>query len=62
VKARTKTIELTEYQTLRIPQDGLSENDARILYSRYADKIQIDPPSFINAFTWGLTSLGWVGY
>jgi 5-methylcytosine-specific restriction enzyme subunit McrC len=62
VKARTKTIELTEYQTLRIPQDGLSENDARILYSRYSDKIQIDPPSFINAFTWGLTSLGWVGY
>lgn len=57
-----RIIELTEYKTIRIPFDQLSEDEARIINKHYSKKINLEPATFLNDNTWGLTSLGWVGY
>lgn len=62
MSASAEVISLVEYQSKALPQDRLSEAQARTLYDLYRDRVSVEPPSFKTAQQWVLRSEGWVGH
>jgi 5-methylcytosine-specific restriction enzyme subunit McrC len=57
-----RIIKLKEYETCSLAANELSEEVAQMLDSSFGKQVDVDPPSFKNNHSWGLTSQGWVGY
>lgn len=55
-------LHLVEYQERRIPEGEFDRADALHLHAHFGDKVSVDWPTFINGFTYGLISQGWVGF
>lgn len=57
----SRLLQVTEYETLALPADALSEAAGTTLARVYGSQIQVEPPSFLNDQHWRLTARGWVG-
>ena len=58
----TKTIELEEYSPTSLPAEALPQHLGKLLWSRYGQKIQIEPPTFKTDNQWRITPQGWAGH
>lgn len=56
-----RILTLTEYETLCLPPDALTETQARHLHASYSIQVGLSLPSFKNGNQWQLTPRGWVG-
>lgn len=54
-------LNLTEYETIRLPRNALPEELGVLLWRHYGRQIEVEFPSPKNGDHWQLTSLGWVG-
>ena len=57
-----KTIELQEYIPNVLPAEALPQHVAKLLWSQYGEKIQIEPPTFKTDNHWRITPQGWAGH
>jgi len=57
-----QTIELKEYELHSFVQDALDESIGRQIWLKYADRIDISPPTFQTLHQWYLKPKGWVGH
>lgn len=58
----TKVLELTEYESLELARNELSEEEAQAIWEAAEGKISVESPGPATGFHWRLTSSGWVGY
>lgn len=57
-----RTVELREYEGVRIPAAALTEELGESLWRRWGGKIDVEFPTPKTGGRWQLKSLGWVGY
>ena len=53
---------LTEYQPHSLPQSAFPETAAQILWQRYSDQVDLEPPSYRTNNQWRFQPQGWVGH
>ncbi len=59
---KVHTIELQEHMPCSLPAEALSQQAGELLWAKYEEKIQVEPPTFKTNNQWRLTSQGWVGH
>jgi 5-methylcytosine-specific restriction enzyme subunit McrC len=57
-----RVLTLREYERFALPQNALEEPLAELLWQRYGNQVDVEPPTFRNGFQWELVSKGWVGH
>ncbi|MCC9078502.1 McrC family protein [Litorilinea aerophila] len=55
-------VTLTEHDSVLLPVQALSDEEAQRLDERYRDQIQVEPPSFRTEHQWRITAQSWVGF
>lgn len=57
-----ETLELTEYQTSPFQKDSIPHFVGEYVWSQFQKEIKVNPPSFLNDYSWQFTPQGWAGH
>ena len=55
------TLVLTEYQTVTLPENALTQEMGLRLHRQFGQQVQVVAPSVLNGQQWQLTAQGWIG-